>query len=336
MVTLTSVYSAGWERTLHLSLLYSDNVFESIDQTQDDGAARLRLCLCSPAYRIHPNLICKMDLQGGYEGYHQHPVENRWVHQITGLTGWQPVKNISIHLQIREKTRYFFDTAQGYNETTITPAIRFLPGAGISLEWEYAWSDRNFRNGSLFDSYSSGNKFNAKWRISRAFAVTAFYHEATQQFVRKALVFVDTLSFTESEADQRDQFEQIGFQIELYFNALIRAGFIQERNQSNSHGFNYTKPQIHFLCAKTFPGRWTASFFMRLAWKNYKDSFAPFWPVSTDTEIEENNSIWMMVSKDIHPALTAKAQVGWHRNESPFRNRYYSKHYFILGISYTF
>ncbi len=336
LFTITSLaHSGNWENTLHVSMIYSDNVFESIDHTRGDGAARLRIHLKSPVYRTHPKLHFITDLQGGYEGYHQHPVENRWVHHITAVMGWQPLKRLTLNVQFRHKTRYFFDIAHGYHEASLLPGITFHAGMGWSFGWKYIYSDRNFKNGTLFDSRYAGNKFKSKWRISRHFALSGFYTNAAQNFERKSLTFSDTLSFTEGEENQQDRIEQIGFQIELYFNALIRLGFIHEQNRSNSHGFNYSKPQVYMMSAKTFPRGWTISFLLKLAWKDYKDEIAPFWPVSPDTEIEENNSIWTMLSKDINSALTLKIQTGWHRNESPLRNRYYAKHFFMTGISYT-
>ncbi len=330
---ITPLFAKGWQTAFHCAFLFSDNVFESVDETRADGGTRLMWILRPPVLQHKKKLWLSAQYQGGFEGYGNYAAENRWIHQVTGHSGWQFAKRFRLMWQGHLRQRNFLSSNHQFTRIQQNTGLIFNPGAGISAGIKTKNLQLKVKDNPVFDHQGNGAHFFIKWQINRNAAVKPFAEYLNLTYSRDAYAQVDTLNFQPTARAQEDQLSRIGFQLEFYVDVFIRLGMLYEINRSNSFGFDYHKPQLHFLAARSLTRGWTFSLFLKFSWKKYKDPFAPFWPVSPDTEIEENNMIWTTLSKDISPHVLWKTQWGWYRNESPFRDRYYSKHFILTGFS---
>lgn len=329
------LYAGHWQTQLQCSFLFSDNIFESIDHTRSDGGTRLQWQVQSPVIQYKKAWL-HGKYRGGFEGYGNYREENRLIHHLTAESGWQFSKHIRLVWDGMVKQRYFLNQSQQYTILQQQAGFRINPGMGLVLDLKFKHTKLGVNDHSVFDYTGQGLYCALKWQASRNWALKVTSEFFALNYEREAYGQLDTLSFLAKGAFQKDQCTRLGFQLELYYDMLIRIGYLYELNTSNSFGFDYNKPQFHFLAARSLTKGWTATLFLKLSWKNYEEKFAPYWPVSPDSEIEENNLIWTSLSKDISPSVLWKTRWGWYRNESPFRDRYYSKHFILTGFSFRF
>jgi hypothetical protein len=125
-------------------------------------------------------------------------------------------------------------------------------------------------------------------------------------------------------------------QAEWYGWALLRIGISYRRNVSNSYGYAYEVPTIHVLGARALPWKLTVRIFVSLQWKTYTDPLQPFLQIRPDTEIEENNTMVLDLSRDFGRGWEIVLRSAWYQNESPFRNLFYKKRVIGIGLSKRF
>ncbi|HEX9934019.1 MAG TPA: hypothetical protein VGB38_02380, partial [bacterium] len=135
---------------------------------------------------------------------------------------------------------------------------------------------------------------------------------------------------------QKDPFGECSLQCEWTRWILLRVGLGYEVNRSNSYGYAYQRPKAHVLAVKSTASGWTFGFFWTSLVKRYSDSLRPILQIRPESENEENNVILADVAKTLDRGTSVKMQLGLYRNESPFRNLYYQKTLYSLGLTHSF
>jgi hypothetical protein len=93
---------------------------------------------------------------------------------------------------------------------------------------------------------------------------------------------------------------------------------------------------VQVLAVKGIGFRWTAGFYWSWQNRRYTDPLDPFLPIRPESENEENNCFLIDISRAVGRRTSLKVQAGMYRNESPFRDLYYRKILYSVGMTHAF
>ncbi|MBN1894695.1 hypothetical protein JW906_09375 [bacterium] len=327
--------SPFYSASVEFSWVMSDNVFESVDRPYSDHAGRM-LGHFAAQYRRLP-LRLALSAQAGLEGYSQYSAENRYIHDAGLAAEFSLTRHAGAGMRVSSRCKRLFNSGSGYDSPSLSPFLAIHPFRTLSLHLYGMKGHSDYVSGRFFDYAETGFGIMIRYHPFSILSLTFSMNQDDIRFERSIWTYLpDSRTFQILDEKQEDGIRTWSVQAELYWHALIRIGYSRQACRSNSYGYAYTRPQFTLVAAKALPERLTVNFFMRLEWKTYRDSLAPQWIIHPDSETEENNFIWLSLSRDLSGSVALKAQTGWYRNESPFRNRYYSKHFYSLGLCVRF
>jgi hypothetical protein len=325
----------SYSASVDFSWVLSDNVFESVDRTYSDHAGRM-MGHFAAEYRLSP-LRLALSAQAGLEGYAQYSAENRYIHDAGLAAEIALTRFAGAGTRLSSRCKRLFNSDSGYDSPSLSPFLAVHPFRALSIQVFGLKGYSDYISGRFFDYTETGLGIMIRYQPFSILGLTFSMNRDEIRFERDIWSYVpDSRTFRILDENQKDDIRTWSLQAELYWHALIRVGYAWQACSSNSYGYAYSRPQLTLVAAKALPERLTVNFYMRLQWKTYRDSLSPQWIIHPDSETEENNFIWLSLSRDLTGAISLKAQTGWYRNESPFRNRYYSKHFYSLGFSVRF
>lgn len=322
-----------------ISMLYDSNVFESVDNSVRDQAARLYLTLSSRG-TVTRRISAGVQYQGAVEGYIQNGIDSRMMHQVHGSLRAVPIKGLAFDLEIRGRDKSFFRADRGYRYLHAQPSIHFSPNRIWTGRIFYTLSDFNYIQGGLFDHTYNGWGASLQAVVSSRVTLRLRWATGLLSYNREAVAYSyinETLFEWINKGEQQlDRLYEWLLYAELYYWALYKLDVGYQVNASNNYGYSFTRPRIHLLIVKSLPGAFTLGLYYMQQWKQYRDSLIPFLQLQPETETEENNYLLLTLDKAITQKNTIQLRWGWYRNESPFRDLYYEKQVISFGFSHVF
>ena len=331
----------GWEWSSRLDLSYvrDSNVFESISEPMSDHTGRFLFQLSGGGRPIKP-VVLSFRYSGGLQGYGRYSMENRMVNDVKSsceIPFWSRA-SLGVEFQGRDKT--FFQIDRGYRFWQGSSFVRWTFPSGLRAELFYAFSLLDYVEGVNFDyDYRGGGVLlemalmpRVTWEFQfvlgeSRYERTAFGYEKTDDY---------TYQWIDRGRVQEDDLQEVSTTLEVYQWALVQFGYSYQWNLSNSYGYSYNQPQLNVLVAKTLPWGLAVRFYWVLQMKDYTDSLTPLLQIRPDTENEENSFTLVDLSKDLMQNLSLRFRLGWYKNESPFRDRYYKKNLISMGFTQRF
>jgi hypothetical protein len=324
---------------LDVSLVHDDNVFETMSGARPDISARL-LFQCSWKRRLDGQARLALNVQGAAEAYRRYSKENRSLTQVV-LGCETPLKGsvwAGFDSDLRFKT--FFEADRGYAFFKLSPFVRWRIRQGWNATVFSAASRLNFFGGGQYDYTACIGGASIHWAAdpNLLVSVQCVFGEAFYQ--RQAYGLLNwTKNFEQWKAldtTQKDPYTEVSLHFEWTQWLLLRCGFGYEINRSNSYGYAFKRPKANVLAVKSLDAGWTFGFCWTSQMKRYSDSLRPILQISSESENEENNCVLIDASKSLGGMSSVKFQAGWYRNESPFRDLYYQKILYSLGVHHTF
>lgn len=327
-----------WQSRLDISWVRDSNVFESLTETLADHTGRLLIELSGRGQTLRP-LTVWLRYKGGLEGYGQYSIENRMVNDGMATCEIPIQHSISSGVTVQCKAKTFFQTSRGYLLPQVSSFLRWSLPHGLRGTLVYSFSFLDYTQGTYFDT--KHQSISLILTVAPIPEVTFDLQGTTGKlkYERHAFEYVwaDTAyQWFDLGRRQKDHFHEISAQIEIYKWALCRIRCSYQKNVSNSYGYSHSCPELRMIIAKSLPWDLTLRFFWTLQWKQYVDSFQPLLQIRPDSENEESSFTIIDISKDFFKNSSLRFRLGWYRNESPFRDRYYEKNLLSLGFTQRF
>jgi len=327
-----------WQSRLDFSWVHDDNVFESLTGTNSDHSGRVLADFYGRGSLFKPVLL-SLRYQCGLEGYSQYRVENRVINDGEVIFEVPIHRFFSFGTTLQGKAKTFFQTTRGYGFYQLSPFIKWISPKGLRGSLFYSYSLLDYRQGFYFDVRNQSGGFFIEYQVMPEITLDFRWTIGAFQYERHSFTYIllDTsYQWMDLGVQQNDQYQVISTQLEIYKWALMRIGFSCRWNDSNSYGYGYACPEIRIIMAKSFPWDLTLRFYWSHRWKKYTDTLEPLLQIRPDTENEESSFTVLDISKDIMAKSSFRIRLGWYRNESPFRDRYYTKNLFSIGFTQRF
>ena len=338
---MCSAQDSTWSFSSRLaaSFSYDNNIFESVSSPVSDQAGRALLTVSGRWSGIKSSRM-SFQYRDAVEGYIQHDVENRMIHDFHGNAVYFFNQNIGLGVRFQGRTRTFFQIERGYGFIQGEPCLKLYLSSRFSGRVHYAVSRLDYVQGEQFDYTHQGWGTSWTYHIFPKLSLKLQWTEGTLDFHREAYAYNEINStlfeWAGKEAYQRDCITEISGNVEIYCWALFQCHVGHQKNRSNNYGYSFSGPRVKLLVIKSLPWKLTAGFYWMRQWKHYADSLVPLLQLYPETETEENNYILIDFTKAFNKKQAIRLQWGWYRNESPFRNLYYKKMLFSAGYSHSF
>jgi hypothetical protein len=328
-----------WSSKIGLSWVCDNNVLESLSDPCCDQSGRFLFQIAGKGWPFKP-LTCAFQYKGGLSGYNSYKSENRLVHSFKGICEINIIRNLSFGTILQNRDKSFINNGHGYQLMKVSPYFRLIFPYGLRGKLIYSSNNFDYEKGSRFDFnyYFTGIQLsfsllsNLVWNLQ--------YTSGVNKYDRSANDYIEIDPYTgqwiEKHEAQKDRISETSVSLEIYYWAWIMAGYYFQKNVSNSYGYTYTRPKIVIMAGKALPWGLTLSLYWTMQIKRYSDSLKPFLQIQPDAVDEENNYILLDLSKNIGRHLSFKIQTAWYRNESPFRDLYYTKNLVSTGLTYQF
>ncbi|MBN2102789.1 hypothetical protein JW835_01975 [bacterium] len=333
-----------WQGRFDISLVQDNNVFETTGSSQadslgskTDNSVRMGVYLTtvvtsSKHHKFH------ISYNGGIEGYRRFNSENRIIQHGSFIYCWRAFKHIALGAEAHARDRLFFQTTRGYQWMKGALFTMITLPCGFRVRGYSSLSNMNYKGTDLFDFQSRTDGVKFIWQCSPGFQVFSNYQTELMKFNRPAYGWdyptVDG-RFLPKDERQKNLIRNLSFGIEGMCWMLFRIEADYQWQFSNSYGYDYERPCIEFIAAKSLPWTLTLRAYAKYQNKKYADSLEPF-QISPYTENEENTRVLCDLIKDLAVGCSLRLRIGWYLNESPFRNLYYEKTLISIGFSRTF
>jgi hypothetical protein len=324
-----------------VSLVHDDNVFETMNGPSPDLTARL-LFQCSWKRPLGPGGKTRLALnvQGAVEAYRRYSKENRSLTQA--VLGCETPLNGSVRAGFDSDFRFktFFEPGRGYAFFKVSPFVRCRLRQGWNGTLFFAASRLDFFGGSQYDYTARAGGAGIHWAAGSNLLVSVQCVFGEALYRRQAYgLFNWTKNFEQWRdlgVSQRDPYTEPFLVFEWTKWLFLRCGLGYEISRSNSYGYAFNRPKANVLAVKSFDSGWTFGFCWTSQVKRYSDSLRPILQISPESENEENNCVLIDASKNVGRMVSVKFQAGWYRNESPFRDLYYVKTLYSIGMTRSF
>lgn len=323
---------------MDFSCLLDNNVFESLSEPVADQAGRFLLQVSGKKTSKHPYSVGLL-YKGGFEGYIDHNIEDRMIHDGKVTLEVPVFRPISMGCKLNGRTKTFFRSVRGFILYHVSPFIRFSPLRGLSSSVYMTYSHLDYVRGTYFDTRYFGMGLSVAYMPRNGLKLDFDWSVGTSGYERNAFAFEsqDTAyTWIDLGVWQEDRFHEIAFEVEVYRRWLLHVGFAYQRSISNSYGYSYECPRVWIMCAKTFPWDLTLTLYGTLQWKRYLDSIQPLLQIRPDAESEESNFAVVEISKDVFKTYSIRFRLAWYKNESFFRSTYYEKRLISIGLTKRF
>jgi hypothetical protein len=322
-----------------VSLVHDGNVFETEGDAKSDASARL-MFQCAWKRRSEKGAGLRLSLQGAVEAYGRYSKENRSLGQA--VTGFSLPLNAAVSAGCDSDVRFktFFETSRGYAFYKISPFLLWRMGRGFNGTAFFAVSRLDFIGGRLYDYSAHAGGIRVDWAAASAVVLSLQHFFGEVLYSREAYGLSNRLKNSEQwdalGLSQKDSNGETSVQFEWSQWLLLRGGIGYEVNRSNSYGYAFNRPKVNVLAVKSLAAGWTLGLFWTSQIKRYSDSLRPILQISPESENEENNCVLIDATKNLGQTASVKFQAGLYRNESPFRNLYYQKILYSVGLTRRF
>jgi len=314
-------------------------VFESVDRRQADTAMRL-LVQGSWKHRFPNTFFLSAYYRGGMEIYRRFSNENRSVNEWIAELELPVGSSGAFGLDVQERVKTFFHVRRGYAYSELSPYVRRRFSGGLNGTVYCDLSSLNYSEGTYFDCRSRRGGIRLEWALTSWMVSTFQCMLGDNRYRRQAYGFLSGSPYMEQwialGQSQKDAFREWSVQVESARWLFVRLTVGYENNGSNNYGYGFRRPKMQFLAVKTIAAEWTVSIFWTSQMKRYKDSLRPILQVYPESENEENNFVMMDLTRTIAERTSLRVQAGLYRNESPFRDLYYRKTLYSIGIAHAF
>lgn len=126
--------------------------------------------------------------------------------------------------------------------------------------------------------------------------------------------------------NQRDEFARLGVSVQYLRGVFLSADYAYLNNDSNSYGNSYSYHRVNVTARYRLRSpNLSLGIVGRVESRAYEDDLSRFDVINFDSEREENNHVIAELGRPLREDLSLKVRAGWHRNESVFRDRYYTR-----------
>lgn len=161
--------------------------------------------------------------------------------------------------------------------------------------------------------------------LSASLSVTGRIGAGTFDFNRRAVRVSDGVPMLRV-FDQQDDFFAAHVEFEYLRRQFTSVTYDLLINDSNSFGAGYWYQRLSLVFRRrAFHPSVSVGLLARVELREYRDSLSDFDVINFDSEREDNNHVIGEVGKDLREDVSLKVRVGWHRNESVFRDRFQTK-----------
>jgi hypothetical protein len=328
-----------WQCRTDFSLVNDSNVLESLDQPRSGQSVRLLLDL-----QVNPRFSQKQSLSleylGGIEGFQQFGNENRAIQHGTLLYHYLPLKSIAVGTLIQTRWRSFFQVTRGYHWTSGELFLRLYLPYGFRLKFHTSLSQINHARAAEFNYRSRDDGVMVSWSGSPRFQFFTRYYTELRKFDSAAYTLessdIQDVVFLPKNENHEDLQWKFAAGLEWLSWLLIRLEVSFERQASNSYGYDFERPGFELMVVKTLPWHLALRGYMHYQNTDYLDDLTALVQIHPDTETEESRYLLLDLIRDLNQKTSIRFRAGWYQNESPFRDLYYEKYLFSIGISQSF
>lgn len=325
--------AAQWQskNRIQIGCELDNNIYET--QTNRESEPSLRLLLQSQWERRarYANLTFSGVI--GYQGYataaREDKITDEWQLRIERRLGRRFVAGIDGWARLKH---FLYDSIDYHSAAAI-----FFTRISLPRYWMLALSLQpqvlDYWNSSNYDQRGLELTLAVHKSFSRRLNLEISASHAQQNFDRPAFIADSLISRGQS---QSDQIQRLALNVRYLRGFFVSGGYFLENCQSNNYGLSYASQ------------RWLASFskkispnlLLRLSTmfqkKRYRESLAVLAPLQPDSERNESNFFIADLSYSVASETALFFRLGWHRNESLFRSRYYQKQTFMAGLESRF
>lgn len=322
-----------------VSLVRDSNVFESVNAGQADAAGRL-LFQATWKRRFFNSFQTGLSYRGGGEFSPRFSNESRAVNEwnAQGEIFLKPLGSAGFDLTERLKT--FFRGQRGYSYTEGCFYFRRRLCSGLNATGFYSLSRMDYAGGKYFDCRSNWGGVRFHWAAARRMAWTFQGSTGNVRYTRQAFDILRRSLYSEewiaSGQIQKDSFREWSVQCESLCWLFLRLNVGYETSDSNNYGYAFRRPRIHLLAVKSVASDWTVGVVWSYLKKRYSDSLKPILQIRPESENEENNYVLADLTRVLSEKTSLRIQAGWYCNESPFRDLYYEKMLYSVGVNHAF
>ncbi|MBC7187462.1 MAG: hypothetical protein H5U38_10545 [Calditrichaeota bacterium] len=320
---------------LQLALEEDNNIKESPAQPQ--GAPSLRLLLDCRAQGQGRRMAGDFSLELGYQGYWQHPEENKAVGELTAGGSWFAGQRWSLGGRGSLRLKTFLNGGLTYLVSTLTGYAKTRLPLETSLTASLSCESLDYSGSSEYDSQGWGAELVLSRPLAEWLRVAATMSEHQWSLDRPAYSYDRATDRWSALPDrQRDRCIQGGARLEVHRKGQWAVAYLLERTSSNSYGYGFLRHKVSFLGGVRLPEALLLRLYGVLQRKRYAEEVRPVVPMGLDTEREQSNVLIVDLSRPLSDRMTAILRLAWYDNESLVRGWYYRKSTASLSLERRF
>lgn len=332
-----SARSLQFQIRFDLSCIYDNNVLESISNPESGNSARILTNIqCSKDFINRAQL--HLNYRGGLEGYRTLSTENRIIQHASLIYSHRLTRFMTIGLEPQARWRTFFQDDRGYSWQKLEAFAQISLPLGFLLRGMSSLSQMD-AEGRQFDYHSRADGFKIMWKASRKLLIYSGYSSELMNYRESALDVIiqepNYIFFYPKDYKQKNLLMETTLGLEWLGLALVHLKINCQTQFSNSYGYDFDKPEVELIMVKSLPYHFSFRMYGRYQHKKYLDNLTPLMQIHPDTETEENHYLLCDIIKDLNENQSIRFRMGWYQNESPFRDLYYKKTIFSIGVSQT-
>ncbi len=314
-----------------------NNIGEDYKQSISDKA--LKLFTNTEASGLLPkNTYYKVTMNGGLRAYSVYQRENRFIGNVTGSLSKLLIGNILLGINGTLFYDKYNDNSRNNNsylgEGFISIPKRIIFIGDIDLYYQNF--DTNYKYNKFFNFTESRYFISIGRKINSRTSFSVFTRLGKMDYERNAFEKKSENNFYYKDEFQCDRSSDIGINLQYFRKFLIQAILLHRNNISNSYGFSFIEKRLSVIFGRKIFRNYMMKLYFDLESKRYKDPSEIFIIVDLNEDKEQDNRSIVELSRNINENIDFEVRFEWCRNESRFRNLYYSKYLFSTGFSYKF
>lgn len=335
--TLLAQNQRGWvhRSRVQLGVEYDDNIKET--RSNPLSAPSMLIMFHYTGRRAYSAVgHVQLSYRGGYQGYWNHPDENKLINDISGEATRSLAPGWCLGVQARGRLKFFLNNnIDYYIGNASIYSILNLP-AQLSSTLTLTYESLDYALERMFDFSGAYARLSFERAFGRWIMLSLFSNYQRRVFGRMAFDYSPESGMWSAQApEQVDNTGCLGLQIECRRVILLYLTYTYESNISNSYGFDFDRHRLQALLGSNLCAGVMLRIYAALQRKRYSDDLGPFFPLELDTEREESNFLIVDLSRDIG-ALSLILRTALYDNESPIRELYYSKLTSSLSFEFKF
>jgi len=312
------------EGHVQIGLLDDSNVRESLeDETSDQalqvfGSLRHRAAL---AQRLRLASVWRL----GMHRYRNIKDDSRVMGEAGFDLSYTARNRTAAGVRLQLETRDYADSAatRGFGSLVIESFLR-VPIGSVMSEVKAARTLLDYRVTTGREQAGFRGDGALSKQLSRRFLARLQGGAGTLDFNRRA-VRVTNGQVSVLPSEQEDSFWHIGAELQYLRGFYLEFGYRYLQNDSNTFGWDFASHRFDATFGDRLTRTTSIRLLARLDLRDYEGDLDAFGVVNFDSEREDNDAIVAEVGHTIQPDLLLKLRLGWHHNESVFRDRRYTK-----------